>query len=455
MSALQIAERIGLVAAHLDPGAPSTGTHPAADIRPTVRIAWVIIFLFFGLFGLWLTFAPLAGAVVASGTIKVDLNRKTIQHLEGGIIKDIKVRDGAHVKAGDVLVVIEDKRVDATVEVLQGQLDAEHAKAARLTAERHLSADLKFPDYLVARSTDPQVAELMESERTFFNTRRDALQQQLRLLEQQMGEARNEIASLRDRAEAEEAGAKLLAEEVAANESIEKSQYVPKMHVLSLKRGIEDYRARRGEHLANIAQTQQKITDLELRTVSIKDQYVEAAAEELTAVNAKIFDLEERLRPSEDAQRRQQVITPINGTVVDLKVFTIGGSVGPREPLLDIVPDDNPLMVEAEIPVDSIDDVHFGQAAEIRLSAYKRRSTPLVAGKVIYVSADRLTDRTGERSFYLARIEVDRKSLAEAGDLEMFPGMPAEVFIRTDERTALDYLLAPVTQSMRRGFREP
>jgi HlyD family type I secretion membrane fusion protein len=359
------------------------------------------------------------------------------------------------VKAGEVLIVIEDKRVDATVEVLKGQLDAEMAKAARLRAERDMHDSIEFPPELTGQADDPQVADQMASEVTYFETRRGALNQQLTLLEKQMQEAREEIAQLNDRAEAQDAAAKLLAEEVAANEQIEKSQYVSRVHVLELKRGIEDYRARRGEHLADIAQAQQKITDLHLRTVSIKDQYVEAAAEELTASNAKIYDLEERLRPSEDAKLRQQVISPINGTVVDLKVFTIGGTVAPREPLLDIVPDDNPLVVEAEIPVDSIDDVRIGQEAEIRLSAYKRRSTPLVDGSVVYVSADRLTDRTGEKVYYLARVHVDRKSLAEAGNLEMSPGMPAEVFIKTDERTALDYLLAPVTQSLRRSFREP
>lgn len=431
--------------------------HPATHVQRTVQAGLFVILLVFGFLGTWMAIAPLSGAVVATGSVKVDLNRKTIQHLEGGIVKEILVRDGDHVNAGDTLIVVGDKRVDATVEVLQGQLDAEMAKAARLAAERNWQEAIAFPEELVARAHLPDVAQLMESEQSFFETQRASLLTQLDLLDRQMVEAGVEISRMRDRAEAEQAAAALLAEEIAANEQVEKSNYVPRVRLLELRRGLEEYRARRGEHLANISQTQQKITDMQLRIVNLKDEYIQNAARQLTDSTAKIFDLEERLRPSEDALARQQITAPISGTVVDLKVFTIGGIIAPREPLLDIVPDDNPMIVEAQIPLESIDNVHVGQEADVRLSAYTRRSTPLVYGRLIYVSADRLSERSGsgENFFYLARIEIDRKALEEAGDLHMFPGMPAEVYIRTDSRTALDYLLTPITNSMRRSMREP
>jgi HlyD family type I secretion membrane fusion protein len=431
--------------------------HPATNVRRTVQIGVIVILLVFGFLGTWMAVAPLAGAVVATGTVKVDLNRKTVQHLEGGIVKEIRVRDGDHVKAGDTLVVIGDKRVDATVEVLQGQLDAEMAKGARLSAERDWQDKLTFPDVLLARAHLPEVAQLIRSEQTFFDTQRGSLLTQLDLLEKQVAEAGVEIGAMRDRAEAEQAASALLAEEIAANERIERSNYVPKVHLLELRRGLEEYRARRGEHLANISQTEQKINDLKIRQVSLRDEYIQNAARQLTENQARIYDLQERLRPSEDALARQHVVAPIDGTVVDLKVFTVGGVVAPREPLLDIVPDNNPLVVEAQIPLESVDNIHVGQEADVRLSAYTRRSTPLVYGRVIYVSADRLSERgaNGETFFYLARIEITRQALAEAGDLQMTPGMPAEVYIRTDTRTALDYLLTPITNSMRRSLREP
>lgn len=431
--------------------------HAATNVQRTVQIGVIVILLVFGFFGTWMALAPLAGAVVATGTVKVDLNRKTIQHFEGGIVKEINVRDGDHVKAGDTLIVVGDKRVDATVEVLQGQMDAEMAKAARLSAERDWQEKLTFPDALLARAHLPDVAQLMNSEQTFFETQRSSLLTQLDLLGKQMTEAGVEIRSMRDRAEAEEAASALLAEEIAANEQVEKSNYVPRVHLLELKRGLQEYRARRGEHLANISQTEQKITDLKIRTVSLRDEYIQNSARQLTDSRAKIFDLEERLRPSEDALARQHIVAPISGTVVDLKVFTLGGIIAPREPLLDIVPDDNPLIIEAQIPLESIDNIHLGQEADIRLSAFTRRSTPLVVGRLIYVSADRLSEKSssGEKFFYLARIEVDRKALKEAGNLHMSPGMPAEVYLRTDSRTVLDYLLTPITNSMRRSLREP
>ncbi|OGT79465.1 MAG: hypothetical protein A3H91_05760 [Gammaproteobacteria bacterium RIFCSPLOWO2_02_FULL_61_13] len=430
--------------------------HAATNVQRTVQIGVIVIVLVFGFFGVWMTFAPLAGAIVATGTVKVDLNRKTIQHFEGGIVKEIRVRDGQHVKAGETLIVVGDKRVDATVEVLQGQMDAEMAKSARLLAERDWQESIVFPDTLLARSHLPEVSQLMNSEQNFFTAQRTSLTTHLKLLDKQSAEAQVEIGSMRDRAEAEAAAAALLAEEIAANEKIERSNYVPKVHLLELKRGLQEYRARRGEHLANISQTEQKITDLEIRKISMRDEYLQNAARQLTDSKAKVFDLEERLRPSEDALARQQIIAPISGSVVDLKVFTLGGIIAPREPLLDIVPDDNPLIVEAQIPLESIDNVHIGQEADIRLSAYQRRSTPLVYGRLIYISADRLSEKasSGEKFFYLARIEVDRKALAEAGNLHMTPGMPAEVYIRTNSRTVLDYLLTPITNSMRRSMRE-
>ncbi|MBI1733482.1 MAG: HlyD family type I secretion periplasmic adaptor subunit [Gammaproteobacteria bacterium] len=431
--------------------------HPATNVQRTVQIGVIVILLIFGFLGTWMAVAPLAGAVVATGTVKVDLNRKTVQHLEGGIVKEIRVRDGDRVRAGDTLIVVGDKRVDATVEVLQGQLDAEMAKGARLSAERDWQEEITYPQALLDRRHLPEVAQLMRSEQSFFDTQRNSMQTQLGLLKKQMAEAGVEISRMRDRAEAEQAAAALLAEEIAANEQVERSNYVPRVRLLELKRGLEEYRARRGEHLANISQTQQKITDMELRTVNLRDEYIQNAARQLTDNQAKIFDLEERLRPSEDALTRQHILAPISGTVVDLKVFTIGGIIAPREPLLDIVPDDNPLIVECQIPLESIDNIHMGQVADVRLSAFTRRSTPLVHGRLVYISADRLAEKSssGDRFFYVARIEVTRESLAEAGNLHMYPGMPAEVYLRTDTRTALDYLLTPITNSMRRSLRDP
>lgn len=429
--------------------------HPATNARPLIRAGLIAILLVFGGLGTWAALAPLSGAVIGVGIVKVDLNRKTIQHLEGGIVKEIRVRDGDHVKAGDTLVVIADERVDATVDVLQGQLDAQMAKSARLAAERDGLEQVTFADALTGRADDPEVAQILRTESSFFDTRRRDLDDQIGLIKRQVGEVRDEITGLDMQLKAEETAAALLAQEIDANEQLERQHLVMRIHVLDLKQNMEAYNEKRGQHLSGIANSRQRISELELRIANTRDEYVQGAARELTDVNAQIFDLEERLRPSKDAQRRQQVVAPIGGTVVDVKVFTVGGVISPGEPIMDIVPDDNPLIVEAHISVDSINDIHLGSEADIRLTAFKRRSTPLVYGQVIYVSADRLINADTHEGYYLTRIRVTPQSLADAGGLALHPGMQAEVFIRTRERTALDYLLAPVTASMRRSFREP
>ena len=429
--------------------------HPAADVRRLSRIGLIMLLSAFGAGGTWAALAPLAGAIIAQGVVKVDNNRKTVQHLEGGIVKEILVRDGDRVRAGQPLIVLGDKRVSAALDLLSGQVDAETAKAARLQAERDELTQVVFPESLGNRAADAKVAEIVRVETIFFETKRRALTDQITLIKQQTKEIQQEIASLNTQVKAEESAAGLLGQEIRANEALLKQQFISQVRLLTLKRGFEEYQARRGEHQAAIAKARQKITELELRGVALRNQYVRDAANELTAVSARLSDLEERLQPSRDAVGRQTIVAPIAGKLVDMKVFTIGGVVGPGEPLLDIVPDDNPLIVEARLDVDDIDDVRPGLPVDIRLSAYHARNTPLVSGSVTHVSADRLTDKVSGAPYYLAHVRVEPSSLASAVNLRLYPGMPAEIFIKTGDRTALDYLLEPVTGSLRRALREP
>lgn len=430
------------------------GLHPIANVRRYIRAGLLVILAAFGGIGSWAVFAPLSGAVIAIGFVKVDTNRKTVQHLEGGIIKEILVRDGDRVEAGQTLMVLEDEKVSASVDLVDGQLNAELAKAARLQAELNGLETVEFSERLISRAGEAKVDDLVRNETNLFNARRTTLKDQAELLKHQISQAKEQIVALNQQITAEENAAAYLQEELTANEQMEKKQYVQKVHVLSLKRGIEEYQARRGEHLADIAEARQKITDLELKIIDLKNAYLQEAADKLTAAQATIYDLEERFRPAMDASTRQKVLAPITGVVVNLRFFTVDGVVGPREPILDIVPEDNPLIVESKVNVEDIDDLRLQQSADIRLSAYKARSTPLIAGHVTYISADRLMDEATNVPYYLVHVEVDLESLRAAGDLNLYPGMPAEVFIQTDKRTALDYLLAPVTQTLRRSMRE-
>jgi membrane fusion protein, epimerase transport system len=434
---------------------PAVDVRDAQDARRIVRAGLLVIVVAFVGVGGWVSFAPLSGAVIAPGLVKVDTNRKTVQHQEGGIVKEILVRDGDRVAAGQTLVVLDDVRVDATLELLRTQLDAELARAGRLSAEREFARSLTFPKELVEHSKDPRVAELIRRETTLFKVQRETLDSQVGLLESQASETRAEIAARLDQEKAGASSVSLQQEEIDANEALIDQGFVSKTRLLALKRVRTEYEARRSENLAELAQARQRVSELELRAANLRSAYMQKAVDELKESTMRMFDLQERLRPSVDAARRQNIAAPVAGEVVDLKVSTIGSVIGPREPLMDIVPQDLELVVEAHVRPEDINNVAVGAQADVRLTAFKRRITPVVAGSVVYVSADRITDRNSGQSYYVSRVRIGLEALKEAGDLRLHAGMPAEVFVKTNERTVLEYMADPIIGYVRRGLREP
>jgi HlyD family type I secretion membrane fusion protein len=426
-----------------------------AGLSRIVRAGLGVFVLGFALIGLWLALAPLSGAVIAPGFVKLDMNRKVVQHQEGGIVKSILVRDGESVRQGQVLVVIDDVRLDATLDLLRTQHDGERAKAARLEAERAFLPGVAFPAELAARGTEPKVAELISRETALFRARREALDSQVAVLRKQIRHTEDEARALDKQIAAEERALASQTEELALNQQLAKQGFVQKTRLMGLERAVAEYEARLEEHRAELAKTRQRASELELRVLAQRNGYVQAATDELKEASTRLFDLEERLRPSKDASDRQRITSPIAGVVVGQRVFTPGAVVGPREVLMEIVPEDQNLIVEARIRPEDINHVRPGSAAEVRLTAYQQRTTPLVAGSVNYVSADRMTDTQTGAPYYVVQIDVPPDALEIAGNLRMQAGMPAEVYIRTDSRTAFDYLVAPVTAYLRRGMREP
>ena len=422
------------------------------DLKRLVGAGLLIIAA--GVVGLggWTAVAPLSGAIVAPGFVKVDLNKKVVQHLEGGIVREIRVRDGDRVKQGQPLIVIDDVRVDATLDLLSIQLIAERAKGARLAAEAAFAPKVAFAADILRRENELKVTEVLERERALFRSRRDSVESQVAQLRLQIREAQAEAAALTEQIAAEERAIALQKEELKANEELLRQNYVQKTRVLTLQRAVAEYEVKHGEDRANLSRARQKASELELRIITAQNTYKQQAVDDLKDSTARMFDLEEKLRPSKDAAERQQVVAPIDGEVVGLRVFTAGAVVGPRDVLMEIVPAEKILIVEARIRPEDINHVQKGSEAEIRLTAYKQRTTPLVKGGVMYVSGDRMVDEHSGTPYYVAQIEVAPGAL---GELRMTAGMPAEVFIRTDSRTALDYLLAPVTAYLRRAMREP
>ena len=421
--------------------------NPEKEARRVIRSGLAVIVAGAGAFLLWGFWAPLSGAIIAPGYVKVDLNRKVVQHQEGGIVRAVSVRDGDRVAQGQELVLLDDVRIDAQLDLLRTQLDAERAKTARLEAERSLAAKPVFPKNLIKD-------EYRTREEALFRARREALDTQIAVLRKQIRETAEEAEALAQQVAAEERALKLQKEELESNERLLAQGYVQRTRLMTLQRAVAEYEARHSERRAELSKSRQRTSELEFRVLSMRNTYVQAATDELKESATRMFDLEERIRPSRDASERQKIVAPIAGEVVGLRVFNAGSVIGPREVLMEIVPTEKRLIVEARIRPEDINHVKQGSEADIRLTAYQSRTTPLVAGTVLYVSGDRLVEQQTGHPYYTVHIDVPEKSLSDA-NLKLQAGMPAEVFIRTDTRSALDYLLAPVTTYLRRAMREP
>lgn len=423
------------------------------DVKSVCRKGVITIAVVFGGLGLWMATAPLHGAVVVHGLVKVETNRKTIQHNEGGIVDKVLVRDGDIVKRGQTLIQLEDASVSAQYGILRGALDAQLARQARLHAEATFAEAVAFPEELKVRVGEGTVTELLQREQALFDTRRSALAEQIRLSLSQIGEIRSELVALSKQRGAEIDAQDLASEELGSYEKLQEKQYIAEVRILAQKRLVAEYDSRSREREADSARARQRIEDMNGRIASLKNEYTSRAAEELKESGVQVLELRERLLPSEDAMRRQSIVAPVTGKIIGLRVHTEGATIAPRDPLMDIVPQADGLIIEAQAPLDAIRQLHLGQHAEIRFSALPYRTTPMISGKVTYISGDALSDKDGN-SFFQVQVLPDAKSLSDARITALDPGMAAEVYIQTQARTALEYLLRPITDSVRRSFRE-
>jgi HlyD family type I secretion membrane fusion protein len=325
---------------------------------------------------------------------------------------------------------------------------------ARLSAEQADQSAPEFPKEVLDRRSDPRVAELLQRERVLFTVRRDALGSQLALIRAQIAETRDEVKARQGQLKADDDALKHHRDELAANQALAKDGFISSVRLTTLQRAAAEYESRRAENQAELARAQQKISDLELRAQSLRSQFRQEASVELRQTTTAVFELRERLRPTQDAEARQRIKAPSGGEVVDLKFTSVGAVIGPREPILDIVPTSPDLLVEARIRPEDIAYVHTDAVADVRLTAFRYRLTPTVEGKVVYVSADRLIDRATGAPYYTVNVRVPDKALREAGNLRLQAGMPAEVYIQTSRRSALEYLVDPMLGFMQRSMRE-
>ncbi len=403
----------------------------------------------------WVCLAPLASAVVAPGYVKVDLNRRPVQHAEGGIVREVLVRDGQRVRQGEPLLVLGDVSVAADRNRLDYRVGAERASLARFDAEQALAGTIEFPDeVLSAARADPRLQAQMAKEQTLFQTRRNTLTGQVALLGSQRQKITEESASLEAQIRQAVASLGFQRSDLENNRKLLESGFVSPTRIAQLEATVADYGVKLEERRSELARAGQRMIDTNLRMRSLESEYRQQASDQRKVTASRLSEIEQEQRKSVDASARQVIVSPADGEVMDLKYATPGAVIPPRDTILEIVPESIRLVTEARIRPEDINRIHRGQAADIRFTAFKYRTTQMVHGTLIYVSADRMVDRASNQAYYVALVEADAASLASAGNLKLLAGMPAEVYIKGEERTPLQYLVEPVTQVLLHAGRE-
>ena len=422
-------------------------------IAPVMVGAAGIIGLFFVVFGGWAALAPLKSAAIAPGVVAVESNRKTIKHLEGGIVAEIGVRDGDVVKAGQTLVRLDDTQARVTLKRLKGRMIAARALVARLVAERDGNERVVFPGSLTADGGAKENEDTLAGQLKIFSARNDAVVAQENILKQQSAQLNEEIAGLKGLIAAENTQIMLIRSEITDLQSLVTKGLAKRPRLLALQRQQAEIQGARSRNVASVARAKQQITETRLRVSELKTQKLNQVVEELHATQTELFDLEERIRSAEDVLARTQIEAPLDGTIVGLQIHTPGGVIGPGESLMDLVPSGAGMIIESQVDPNDIDVVHAGLPAQVRLTAFNQRNLSPINGKVLTVSADRLTDERTGMPYFLARV-VLAEDLSEHLTVALYPGMQAEVMIVTGERTVLDYIFRPLARSLDRAFRE-
>lgn len=435
------------------PMTPSHALTPLPiDDKPIRRLGYGILFVTFGLFGGWATLAPLDGAALAPGVVTVKSYRKTVQHLEGGIVHALYVRDGDPVKAGDILLELDDSQLRAEFEMVRSQLIALLAQKSRLQAEQRAhNGVLPVPDFA---PDDPRTQEAMANEEQIFQTRRSSLSGEVSILEKTIVQLEAQIEGLEAMVYSKQELALSYAEEIADLRALLAEGFIDIQRLRDQERSLTRLRSEIAEHRSAVAQARLRISETRLQILQLTKAFDSEVASQLGDTHTRVQDLRERLAAIQSRLERTRIVAPESGMVIGLSVHTVGGVIGAGTPLLDIVPAEAELVVEARIAPTDIDRVAIGRNADIRFSAFKSSTTPVIEGLLTHISADRLIDTDTGMPYYLGRLELTEEGRATLGGLTLLPGMPAEVLISTGERTLLSYLMQPAGDALARSLIE-
>jgi HlyD family secretion protein len=441
--------------ATLPPPAFSIGPSSQAHARSLVRIGcWIVAFALMPI-AAWMALAPLSMAVVAPAVVKVDRNRRPVQHLEGGIVREVLVRDGQRVEAGDPVLVLGDVRVEADRNRLDYRVHVERATLVRLEAEQTMARGLAFPaDLVKAARDDRRIHQALAKEAALFRAQRHSLDSGTSLMRAQRERVEQEIVAVKAQIEQAQKSLALQRGDLEANRGLVQQGFISSSRISQLEAVVMDYGARLEERRTELARAEQRLVEIDLKLQSARNDYIRAASDQLKAAVQRLGEIEQERRKSDDAALRQVVVAPAAGEIIDLKFTSPGSVIGPGDAIADVVPSDTQLTVEARIRPEDIANVHLGQRARVKFTAFKYRNVAMVDGKVSYVSGDRLVDRQSGEPYYTATILADADGLASAGEVKLQAGMPAEIYIEGSRQTALQYLAEPVMTTLRRAGRQ-
>jgi HlyD family type I secretion membrane fusion protein len=425
-------------------------------IKPAVKAAFMVIGVGVGFFLIWGGLAPLDKASIAKGSIIVSGNHKTIQHLEGGVIEQINVKEGQQVNEGDVLVKLNDTSDRARVQVEKSRLNFALAIDARLLAEQDKMEHIYW-DPNIFDLSNPEVQQIIKTQNHLFETGKQAYKGKISTHEEQIGSYQEQIIGSQAQLASYESQLRTLGEELESIEALYKKGLALKTRVNELRRSYDDVDGRRAQMKASILSARQEIAARNSEILNVENEYQQKIAAEMKENHSQLLEHNEQYNAYLEILQRKVIRAPSSGVVADLQIHTIGGVISPGAKIMDLVPEDQKLIIEAEVNTQDIESIHVGMIAKISVDAYKSRLVPRLNGKVIYVSADKTSDPKNPQAppHYVARIEIDDSELDNlVADVRLYPGMPVSVFIVKGTRTFLQYLLSPITDSFYKAFKE-
>lgn len=415
---------------------------------------FIIIAVLIGGFGMWAGLAPLASGVLAGGVVVAEENRSTVQHLEGGIVKDILVKEGESVVAGQVLVRLDDVQIKSKLGSLQAEFDGLQAREARLTAEQRNAQTITYPADLLSRSRDQRASDIMAGETTLFEERRAALNTSLHMISQQQNLYKHHTQGSMAQIKSSKTQLAISKQELVGLETLFAKGYVAKTRLLKLKREIARLDGVIGEKTSQVSQAKIKVLESEVEATQTKTDFRKDVISELRDVQGKLFNLEEQILAAKDTLTRLDIKAPRDGVVLDLQFHALNTVIMAGAPVLDIVPNGGALIVDAKIRPTDVDNVSVGAEAEVRFSAFRQRTTPSIFGTVQTVSADTLIDPATSEPYYTARVFITEDQRQRIGDRSIVSGMPADVTVLSEDRTLIEYMIEPLSDVLARSFKE-